>query len=78
MSPVLNGSSALQWFECSNAIEIHNRIMFDFYPGLPHIVSVEKHKIMKLMQVSLQTYIRILTIGLQLIDQHINYAQTLL
>ena len=38
MSPALNGSYALQRFECSNAIEIRNEIMFDFYPGLPHIV----------------------------------------
>ena len=30
-------SSALQHFERGNAIKIHNRIMFDFYPGLPHI-----------------------------------------
>ena len=37
MSPALNGSSALQHFERSNAIEIRNGIMFDFYPGLPHI-----------------------------------------
>ena len=37
MSPALNGSSALQRFECSNAIEIRNRIMFDFYLGLPHV-----------------------------------------
>ena len=35
MSPALNGSSALQRFERSNAIEIRNGIMFDFYPGLP-------------------------------------------
>ena len=28
----------LQCFECSNVIEIHNGIMFDFYPGLPHII----------------------------------------
>ena len=37
MSPPLNGSSALQRFERSNAIEIRNGIMFDFYPGLPHM-----------------------------------------
>ena len=37
MSPALNRSSALQHFERSNAIEIRNRIMFDFYPGLPHM-----------------------------------------
>ena len=30
MSPALNGSSALQRFERSNAIEIRNGIMFDF------------------------------------------------
>ena len=38
MSPALNGSSALQRFEHSNAIEIRNGIMFDFYPGLPHLM----------------------------------------
>ena len=37
MSPTLNGSSALQHFEYSNAVKIRNRIMFDFYLGLPHI-----------------------------------------
>ena len=34
MSPALNGNAALERFECSNAVEIHNGIMFDFYPGL--------------------------------------------
>ena len=37
MSPAFNGSSALEHFERSNEIEIHNGIMFDFYPGLPHM-----------------------------------------
>ena len=37
MSPTLNGSSMLERFERSNASEIHNGIMFDFYPGLPHM-----------------------------------------
>ena len=37
MSPALNRSSTLQRFERSNADKIHNGIMFDFYPGLPHI-----------------------------------------
>jgi len=37
MSPALNRSSLLERFERSNAIEICNGIMFDFYPGLPHI-----------------------------------------
>ena len=40
MSPTLNGSSVLQRFECGNVVEIRNRIMFDFYPGLPHISHV--------------------------------------
>ena len=31
------GSTALQRFECDNAVEIRDRIMLDFYPGLPHI-----------------------------------------
>ena len=37
MSPALNGNTALQCFECENTVEIPNVIMFDFYPGLPHI-----------------------------------------
>ena len=30
----------LQRFERSNAIEIRNGIVFDFYPGLPHMYIV--------------------------------------
>ena len=37
MSPILNGSFALERFERGNAIEIHNGMMFDFYPGLPQM-----------------------------------------
>ena len=37
MSPALNGSTALQRFERGKVVDICNRIMFDFYPGLPHI-----------------------------------------
>ena len=40
MSPALNGSSVLECFERSNAIEMRNGIMFDFYPGLPHIIKL--------------------------------------
>ena len=40
MSPALNGSTALQRFERSNASEIRNGMMFDFYPGLPEIVDI--------------------------------------
>ena len=41
MSPAFNGSFAPQHFECSNAVEICNKIMFDFYPGLSHMSDVE-------------------------------------
>ena len=41
MSHALNGSSMLEHFKRSNTTEIHNGIMFDFYPGLPHIRVVE-------------------------------------
>ena len=39
MSSSLNESSTLERFEHSNASEIRNGIMFDFYPGLPHLYS---------------------------------------
>ena len=34
--PTLDGSSELQCFERGNKVEIHNGIIFDLYPGLPH------------------------------------------
>ena len=37
MSPALNGSLALQRFKGSNAVEIYNAIMFNFYLGLPNV-----------------------------------------
>ena len=40
MSPALNGSTALQRFEHNNAVDIRNGIMFDFYPGLPHVYTI--------------------------------------
>ena len=50
MSPTLNGSSALEFFKRSNAIEIRNGIMLDFYPGLPHMcVSWYKHPLLAMM-----------------------------
>ena len=39
MSPALNGSSAIQRFKRSNAIEICDGITFDFYTGLSHVYS---------------------------------------
>ena len=32
-----SGSSALQHVKLSDALEIRNRVIFDFYPGLPHV-----------------------------------------
>ena len=40
LSPALNGSSEIRSLECSDAIEIHNGIIFDFYTGLPHNIIV--------------------------------------
>ena len=51
MSPALNGSSALERFEHSNAIKIRNGIMFDFYPGLPHIEVMLQNKAEKIAKI---------------------------
>ena len=40
MSLALNGSSALERFECGNAIDICNGIMIDFYLGLPYTIVI--------------------------------------
>ena len=37
MSPAPTGSSAIQCFEGSDAIEIDDGITFGFYTGLPHM-----------------------------------------
>ena len=37
MSSALNGSIALQRFERGNTVKMCDRIMFDFYLGLPHM-----------------------------------------
>ena len=37
MRPALNRSSAIRCFECSDAIEMRNVIIFVFYTGLPHM-----------------------------------------
>ena len=29
---------SVAYFERGNTVELHNRIMFDFYPGLPHMM----------------------------------------
>ena len=53
MRPALNGSTALQRFKHGNMVEIHNGIIFDFYPGLPHMCSHGSHDLHLL---SLQVY----------------------
>ena len=37
MSPAFNGSSEIQRFECSDAIETHEGIMLAFYPKRPRM-----------------------------------------
>ena len=51
-SPSLNGSSALEHFKHSNAIEIRNRILFDFYPGLPHMAYKTQYRLIYAAHVS--------------------------
>ena len=46
MSPDLNRNTALQHFKRGNAVEICNGIMFDFNPGLPHILKCEVKNMM--------------------------------
>ena len=41
MNPTLNRSSALQRVKLSDALEIRNGIIFDFYSGLPHMIQVQ-------------------------------------
>ena len=53
MSPALNRSTALQRFKRGNTVEIRNGIIFDFYPGLPHMCSHGSHDLHLL---SLQVY----------------------
>ena len=36
MSHILNRGSVIWWFECGDAIVMYDRILFDFYTGLPH------------------------------------------
>ena len=37
MSPTLSGSSVLHRVKLGDVLEIRDRIIFDFYPGLPHM-----------------------------------------
>ena len=53
MNLALSRSSVLECFERSNASKIRNRAMFDFYPGLPHIVYFFKIHIAKCLKLCL-------------------------
>ena len=44
MSPTHNRSSVLQPFECGNVVEMLNRMIFDFYPALPHVWTVHNFR----------------------------------
>ena len=53
MSPVLNGNS-VKWCFNSYAIEIHYRITFNLYTGLPHVLQIEKYNKLSSHSVKLQ------------------------
>ena len=38
--PTLNENTELQHYKCGNTVDIRNRIMFDFYPGLPQLLNI--------------------------------------
>ena len=40
MSPALSGSSAQKCIKLGDALGIRDGIIFDFYSGLPHVVTV--------------------------------------
>ena len=54
MCRALNGSTVLQCFKRGNAVEIRNKIMFDFYSGLPHLSDYYQRK-----QLVLQVFAKI-------------------
>ena len=45
MTPAPGGSLALQRIKLGDALEIHDGIIIEFYPGLPYIVSVNPERI---------------------------------
>ena len=58
MIPALNISSAIRRFKRSDAIEIHNGTIFDFYTGLPH---VENHTSIAPFTLALQTGFKVVS-----------------
>ena len=65
MSPTLNESSAIRHFEHSDAIEIRNGIIFDFYTGLPHMFSDMKKISMLYCRVTRVTVVHLVLMGHQ-------------
>ena len=47
MSPILKGSSEIQRFKHGKVIEIRNRIIFEFYTGLPLVFYASNSSIIK-------------------------------
>ena len=45
-------------FERDNAIKIHNEIMFDFYPGLPHFIQISTTLLAKFPQYRKRSILR--------------------
>ena len=60
-SPSLNGSSTLEHFKRSNAIEIRNGIMFDFYPGLPHMAYKTQYRLIYAAHESILSAVNLIT-----------------
>ena len=67
--PTRNGNSALEHFERSNVIEIHNEIMFNFYPGLPHIIQTEEPKKECSRSEATSAHVLLLRLTLQTVNQ---------
>ena len=79
MSPTPNGSSVLR-FKHSCALEIRNGIMFDFYPGLPHVNLIiaqlalcDSHVNLIIAQLALwDSHVNLIIAQLALCDSHVN------
>ena len=64
MSPTLNRSTSLQHFDYGNAIEMHNGIMFNFYPELPRFQFILTQSLKYFIFIPTQSSARMLLIAL--------------
>ena len=62
MSPSRNRFSVLQHFEQDNMLEIHNRKMFNFFPGLLHVHVTNEHYFIAYFNIWICTLITILLV----------------